>query len=158
VAPAIRAVIGRLVLCGVLTGAGLAACRSTPDSEPAPVATRIEVGRGGSEAVARRAAQELADAGVLAALAPSAGERDRRYLVRCEPLDPKGPHGARAFQAHLATALVGTGRFLLVETLESPAIRVVWTDLEGHDEARIELRGPGGDLWVEVRGLVFSTN
>lgn len=149
--------IGRLVLGVVLAIAGLAGCRSAADSEPTRDATRIGVGRGESEAVARRVAQELADAPVLARLAPQAGEHDRRYRIHCEPLDRENPDAARAFQAQLAAALVGTGRFLVVEERETPRIRVLWRGLEGSGDARIELLGPRGDLWVEIRGLVFPS-
>lgn len=122
-------------------------CRSTPDDRP----VRIDVGSGSPDAVARRGAIELADAPVLAARAPRAGPGDRRYVVRLERDDSGGD---RTFRALFESELLGTGRFLLLSDGAIPLVVVRTTGSPRSQDARIQVRSPDGEPWVEVFGRI----
>ncbi|MCY2959959.1 MAG: hypothetical protein NTY35_07310 [Planctomycetota bacterium] len=142
-----------LARTGLLLVVGLAAflpgCRSAADDRVPELPVRIEVGRGSPDAIARRAATEFADAEVLAALGPRAGERDRRFLVR---LERAGRDTDAAFETLFGNALVGTGRFLVVEDPRAPAVRAQVSGPRGDEEALMRVRGPDGEVWLEARG------
>lgn len=124
------------------------ACRSTPDDQP----VRIDVGSGSPEAVARRGATEIADAGILAARAPRAGPHDRRYVVRFDQREPAGTGTLLSFRSLLERELVGCGRFLLAQDDDLPSVVARTSGPLGSEEARIQVLSPDGALWIEVLG------
>jgi hypothetical protein len=124
------------------------ACRSTPDEEP----VRIDVGSGSPEAIARRGATEIADAGILAARAPRAGPRDSRYVVRFDQHQPAGTATLRSFRSLFERELVGCGRFLIAQDDDLPSVVARTSGPSGGEEARIQVLSPDGALWIEVLG------
>jgi hypothetical protein len=148
-------VSGRPSLVAAVAVLALASCRtSSPEREsppPPPSPCRFDVGSGSPDAIARRSACELADSEALAAHAPRA-EGDRRYPVRFPRQGPVGTGTLSAFETMVENALVGTGCFLLVDEETAPFLRVRVAGPLGDERSSVELSGPGGDLWVEVRG------
>jgi len=144
----------RLAAAVVCLAISLTGCRSAADAPtPAPPA-RIELGSGSFDAIAQRAATAMADSGILSARALRVEALDRRYLVRLPP-SARGGSGAQAdFQAILERALVGTGRFLLVDDVGAPEVRAQVSGRLGAEEARILVLSAEGAEWLDLRALL----
>gem|GEM_PF-5574017 len=52
----------------------------------------------------------------------------------------------------LENELVATGRFLLVEDPSAPLVRAGVSGALGAETVWVLVRGPGGELWIEVVG------
>lgn len=141
-----------LVIAVLLLSCSLPACRSAAEAQALVAPVRIDAGSGSPDAMARRAATELADAEILAALAPRVGVLDRRYLVRLDRHEPTGSGTHRAFQGLFERALLGTGRFLLVEDAAAPVVRAQVSGSLGSELVCVRVRSATGDEWLDIHG------
>jgi len=57
-----------------------------------------------------------------------------------------------AFETMVENELVATGRFLLVEDPSAPMVRAGVSGALGAETVWVLVRGPGGELWIEVVG------
>lgn len=113
---------------------------------------RVDLGVGSPDGLARRAACELADSTYVSSRSTRAGPSDDRLVVRF-PRPMRFETGTQpAFETMVANELVATGRFLLVEDPSAPMVRAGVTGELGTETLWVLVRGPGGDLWIEVVG------
>jgi len=156
VAVAVHAVSARLAGLGLLIVGALAGCRAAPAANSAVehenAVVRVDLGVGSPDGLARRAACELADSTYVSWRATRAGPSDDRLVVRFTRPPLVGSGTQPRFETMVENELLATGRFLIAEDPAAPLVRAGVRGELGAETLWVLVRGPGGELWLEVVG------
>lgn len=113
----------------------------------------IDVGSGSPQAIAQRSAVALLD---CQRLADQGSRWDARFLIRFEGGQRADPGSSGLYREMVRNALLGTGRFLVTEEDEAPGVTVGLRDALGQEHSDVVVRGPDGEVWIQVRGAVVG--